>query len=124
MWSGVRLRRDEMAGKQGKGARARAKLRRLREKRARRQSMQSQYERWRDEGRNRKDKSKRAKKAKRVLARNVSHPLGPCGNPGCTRCHGVRFKPFLQGLVPVGMPQWMWLRWNKLGRAEQRLAAA
>jgi hypothetical protein len=109
-----------MAGKQGKGARAKAKLRRLKEKRAKKQSMQTIYQKWRDDGVN--QKSKRARKnARKNLARNISHPDGPCGNPGCVRCHGIHFRPYLQDGVPVRMPQWMFIKWNQLTTEERRM---
>ena len=111
-----------MASKQGKGARAKAKLRRLREKRARKQSMQATYDAWRDQGVNKKSKRSR-KNAKKTLARNTTHPLGACGNPGCVRCHGIRFRPFLQNGQPHHMPQSMFIKWSQLTRVEQKAAA-
>jgi hypothetical protein len=34
-----------------------------------------------------------------------------CGNPGCTTCHDVHFRPFLKDGVPHRMPQWMYRTW-------------
>ena len=53
----------------------------------------------------------------------VSHPNGPCGNPGCKKCFPVNFRQFLVKGQPKNMPQWMWQMWNELSKSEQKRAA-
>ncbi len=100
-----------MGGRRGgKDSRAKSKLRRKKERTARKASRQAQYERWRDLGIN--TKSKRQVKKGRKGPRMRRHAIGNCGNPGCIRCFGVGFGPFLDKLgAPFNMPHWMWRLW-------------
>lgn len=94
-----------------KAARAGGKLKRLKEKRARKDAMRAQYKKFAEQGRVKG--SKRAKKAMKKNISLVSHPCGPCGNPGCKKCFSVNYKPFLnKDGKPENMPQWMWQRYE------------
>jgi hypothetical protein len=75
-----------MAGKQGRGARARAKQRRLRERRIVKQANRARWDKYRDMGMNRKDKSKRSRKKRRNNLKGT-HPFNPCGNLACSKCY-------------------------------------
>ena len=86
--------------------------RRRREKFARKQAKKALYESYAKAGAN--SKSKRNKqKSKKNLVSGVDHPDGECGNPGCKKCYGVNFAPFIKNGQPHQMPQWMWQRWKK-----------
>lgn len=101
-----------------------SKLKRAAEKRARKAAKRALYESYRDKGQNTKSKRARAKAKQGKSLRPRNHPHGPCGNVGCIKCFGIRYKPFLVKGEPKGMPHWMWLRWKELSREEQRKHAA
>lgn len=93
-----------------KKSRAGGKEKRLKEKRARKDAMRSLYKKYAEQGRMKG--SKRAKKAKKKPISMISHPEGACGNPGCRKCFGVNYKPFLNKLgKPENMPRWMYISW-------------
>lgn len=91
----------------------RRKIKRLADKRAKKAAMKTLYESYRDTGKNtlsRRNKKANMKAKSRVAT--VRHATSQCGNPGCRRCQGVNFGPFLnkEG-KPEGMPQWMYQLW-------------
>ena len=106
-----------------KKSKTKAKEKRKNQKAARKAAQRALYESYMKQGKN--TKSKRARKnektAKKVSA--ISHPDGKCGNPGCIRCFGIHYRPFLQKGVPYRMPHWMWMRWSELSKEEQKAAA-
>jgi len=83
-------------------------------KRARKAAMQAKYQAFREAGKNSKSKRCLLRGKKRKTARQVDHPYGKCGNPGCIKCFGIHFKPFLLKGKPHRMPHWMYLQWKKL----------
>lgn len=91
-----------------------AKERRKAMKRARKQAMKAKYQAFKEAGKNTKSKRFAQRSKVKKTARSKSHPLGRCGNPGCIKCFGIHFKPFLLKGKPHRMPHWMYLRWIKL----------
>lgn len=92
-----------MAGKQGRGARARAKQRRLQQRRAIKAANKAKYAKWRDDGMNRKNKSKRAGKKRRSPLKGT-HPFYPCGNVACEKCyHRTESGVYENANLPSGM---------------------
>jgi len=105
-----------------KKSKKKAQLKRRNEKAARKAAQRARYESYMRSGSNTKSKrSQRNGKKKSGRARN--HPFGDCGNPGCRKCYGIHFRPFLNKGKPQGMPQWMWLRWSSMTKEEQKKAA-
>lgn len=104
-----------------KKSKNKAKIKRRNEKAARKAAQKARYESYMKTGTNRKSKRSQRKDGQ-VNVSTVSHPFGQCGNPGCMRCYGVHFKPFLKNGKPSNMPQWMWLRWNDMTKSEQTAA--
>lgn len=90
-----------------------ARNKRLLAKRAKKAAQKARYQKFAEMGKNTKSKRFRAKGKK--TARKKDHPNGPCGNVGCIKCFGINFKPFLEKGKPKGMPQWMYIRWKKIG---------
>jgi len=95
-----------------KKSKASSSAKRLAQKRARKAAMQAQYQKYAEMGKNQKSKRNRSKNARKGIT-TVSHPYGKCGNPGCTKCFGINFNPFLEGKVPVGMPPRMYSKWKE-----------
>jgi hypothetical protein len=96
----------------GKKAKAKGKEKRKAAKRAVKAAKKKQYQKFAELGKNKKSKRFRARKKK--TARKVDHPNGPCGNPGCEKCHSIKFKNFLRDGKPHRMRQKMWLKWKEL----------
>lgn len=103
-----------------KASKSRSKDHRKKMKAGRKAAQRAKYEGFMKSGQN--SKSKRfVAKGKRAKAKStVSHPNGPCGNPGCVLCFG---EPTYAGfrvngkLIPGKHPHRAWL-------AEQRIKAA
>jgi hypothetical protein len=106
-----------------KKSKKKAKLKRRSEKAARKAAQRARYEGYMKAGNNTKSKRSQRQGAKRTT-RTRNHPNGPCGNPGCIKCHGIHFRPFLRCGTPLGMPNWMWRHWDALTRDEQKREAA
>ena len=106
-----------------KKSKAASKKKRQAAKRARKSARQALYESYRDRGINSKSRRSRLNAKARNKMRSRTHPHGHCGNPGCIKCYGVHYKPFLVKGVPKSMPNWMWMRWSKLSKEEQKKAA-
>lgn len=107
-----------------KKSKTKSKERRKREKATRKAAQRARYEAYMRAGQNSKSKRSRISSKKKPRGPStISHPDGRCGNVGCTKCFGVHFKPFLVKGQPKGMPQWMWLRWQKLSPEERKRAA-
>jgi hypothetical protein len=104
-----------------KKSKKKAKLKRRNEKAARKAAQRARYEGYMRAGNN--TKSKRSQRKSKKGGRAKNHPLGECGNPGCTKCYGVHFRPFFKNNKPHGMPQWMWLRWSSMTKEEQKKVA-
>lgn len=69
-----------------KSSKARSKQKRLQEKRARKQANKARYAALKSSGQNTKSvRFMRNSKAKK-LVKTVDHPLGNCGNIGCSKC--------------------------------------
>ena len=96
-----------------KKCKAQGSEKRLKEKRNRKAVMQAQYQKFKEQGKNTKSKrsKRKASKAKSGIT-NINHPNGRCGNPGCIKCFGINFNPFLYKGKPLGMPCWMYLKWE------------
>lgn len=88
------------------------KKERLAKKRAAKQSQQALYESYKRAGRNLK--SKRFVKGQRRLVKDHDHPHGECGNPGCTKCQGMSFRPYLKQGEPYNMPHKVYVKWMAL----------
>ncbi len=95
----------------------RRKVKRLADKRAKKAAMKALYQSYRDAGKN--SLSKRAKKSNTKAKGRIAttkHNTDQCGNPGCIRCQGINFNPFLdkEGKPTKGsMPHWIWLMWSR-----------
>jgi len=94
-----------------KVSKKRAAEKRRQQKFAKKQAKKALYESYANQGVNKKSK-RFQKKGKKKLVSGIDHPLGPCGNPGCIKCFGINFEPFLRKGIPFRMPQWMYLRWK------------
>lgn len=105
-------KQDKKGGGMSKASKTRAKQKNKKDKKARKEAKQTLYESYKRQGNN--TKSRRSKtKIKRVGPRKRIHPTGRCGNPGCIKCYGVFYGPFLKDGRPNKMPNWMWKRWMK-----------
>lgn len=69
----------------GKAARTRRSLERKKKKAAERQAKRDLYKKYSEEGRS-CNAGRNARRRVR-LAKDKDHPLGPCGNIGCAKCH-------------------------------------
>lgn len=97
-------------------AKNRAKEKRKKEKRARKEATRTLYESYKRQGINTKSKRSKSKNKKSKSAtttRKKNHAGGRCGNPGCIKCYGINFNPFLVNGKPQGMPHWMYQKWMK-----------
>ena len=72
-----------------KKAKSEAKQRRRAKKRAYKAAQRARYEAWKLSGQNAKSKRASLSKKRRKEVRSVRHPLGPCGNVGCAKCHPI-----------------------------------
>lgn len=97
-----------------KKTKSQSKEKRKAMKRARKQAMKAKYQAFKEAGKNTKSKRFAMRSKAKKTARKQDHPLGRCGNPGCIKCFGIHFKPFLLKGKPYRMPHWMYLRWIKL----------
>jgi hypothetical protein len=107
-----------------KKSKTKSKERRRKDKAARKAAQRAKYEGFMKAGKNTKSKRAVQSARKRRGITCISHPDGKCGNPGCTKCFGVHFRPFLSKGKPKGMPHWMWMRWDKLTKEERKKLAA
>lgn len=106
-----------------KKSKTKAGLKRSAAKASRKANQKKLYEGYMKTGKNIKSKRAISVNNKNKKGRAGNHPFGECGNPGCIKCYGVCFRPFLKDNQPKGMPHWMWLRWDGLTKQEQKRAA-
>lgn len=91
---------------------------RLAKKRALKQQKAALYESYKRAGKNKL--SKRFRRNQKKLVKDHDHPQGVCGNPGCEKCHGVSFRPYLKKGKPCDMPHRLYLKWQKLTPVQQK----
>ncbi len=98
-----------------KASKTRAKQKNKKDKKARKESKRTLYESYKRQDNNTKSRrSSFQSKAKKIGPRKRTHSIGRCGNPGCIKCYGVFYEPFLDKKgQPEGMPNWMYRRWMK-----------
>jgi hypothetical protein len=72
-------------------SRSQAKDRRLKDKRAKKETERAKYKGYAEQGVTKGSKRARMKRRRQEKKLNViGHPLGPCGNVGCSSCSDVR----------------------------------
>jgi len=105
----------------GKTSRTKSKEKRKEQKRARKNAQKALYESYMKQGKNTKSKRSTLNNKRKAKAISVvSHPDGACGNPGCAKCFGVFFGPFLCKGKAYRMPQWMFMKWDSLTKEERK----
>ena len=102
-----------------KASKTKSKEKRKKDKAARKAAQTAIYVGYMKQGTNGKSKRSRKKSLGAGISA-MSHPDGKCGNMGCIKCFGIYFRPFLSKGEPLNMPNWMWLKWDKLDKTEKK----